>query len=349
MHCFWCPRRYVHQQAIFHLPTGRWESVTARPTSEIRGSYRSVAVSKCPLEEVAPRVRGGGGAAAVGGGSRGAEIGQGVERRLTYSKARRFARTVHEEAPPLDVNPADEEQRDDDGDDDAFGKTPVDGDIYLFSNSNFTDVQRELYSLAITETSTTSTFTSTASSDALPSSQVEARSTNLTARLPSSPHAHSHPSPVAVQAQQPPGLRFPFAAHIGHHLVLGGTYLSQSAAQFAVWALNLRTWQWEKISAQVLEGSGGKVVRRGENGEAMMGGGGGLEETGLPGGSWNRAVYWPSEEVAMLDASDEKEEGTDEQRRERQEQGGKLLVFGNRYRNLQDDCESSAPSLSLLR
>ncbi|KAJ9091280.1 hypothetical protein QFC21_007269 [Naganishia friedmannii] len=303
---------YVHQQVIFHIPTRRWESVTVRPSNEIRGSYRSVAVSSCALEETVPRFEAG----AAGAG--------GVERRLTYSQPRRRCRRrlgfhAHGETSLDNGNRQEDEEQGA-----AFPASAEEGDIYLFSNSNFTDVQRELYSIAITESAITTDGSTP---------PVEANSTNLTAHLPSSPHAHAHTS--AVQ-QQPPGLRFPFAAHIGHHLVLGGTYLSQSTAQFAVWALNLRTWQWEKISAHVLEGSGGKVVRRGESG-SVIGGGGGLEETGLPGGSWNRAVYWPSQEASMTDAYEEIEEGKGVQ--QRQDQGGKLLVFGNRYKDLQDDYE----------
>ncbi|KAJ9115980.1 hypothetical protein QFC22_005123 [Naganishia vaughanmartiniae] len=304
--------------------------------SEIRGSYRSVAVSRSALEEVVPCAA----AAPVAAGGGGRSV---VERQLTYSRPRRYR---HHHGLTGALPNDDANQREEQGQREP-STAPDGGDIYLFSNSNFTDVQRELHSIAVVVTDSSNPGTSSPRRR-----QVSAKSTNLTSYLPPSPSGHAHAHSSAVPGQQPPGLRFPFAAHVGHHLVLGGTYLSQSAAQFAVWALNFRTWQWEKISAHVLEGSGGKVVRRrGESGEMVMaGGGGGLEETGLPGGSWNRAVYWPAgaAEAEVIDVTHEHaaaaEHGKEKQRRK---QGGKLLVFGNRYRNLQDDCESSALFLLL--
>lgn len=96
----------------------------------------------------------------------------------------------------------------------------------------------------------------------------------------------------------PPGLRFPFAAIIGHHLIIAGTYLSHLEQNYAVWALDRRVGRWKKIEAGVL----------GSDGSAGMGNG-----EGLGGGSWNKAVVW--------------------------EEGGKMFVFGNKYRSLQEDCE----------
>lgn len=151
------------------------------------------------------------------------------------------------------------------------------GDVYVFSNSNFTDVHRELHTISLEE--------------------EEVRMTDLTTFMGST---------ATATTVQPPGLRFPFAAQVGRYLVVGGTYLSQSSQQFALWSLDLGTWQWAKVDAGVLEGNGERVGR--VDGRV-------LSEDALAGGSWNRAVLWPGEG------------------------GEKLLVFGNRYRSLQEDCE----------
>ena len=159
------------------------------------------------------------------------------------------------------------------------------GDAYLFSNSNFTDVQRQLCAISLDP-------------------GAEAPSVrDLTPRLDASPSTTTTTS----TALQPPGLRFPFATQVGHHLVLGGTFLSASAQQFALWALDLVAFTWRKIDAEVLEGTGERVVPSGQAGAH------GLPEEGLAGGSWNRAVWWAER--------------------------GVLVVFGNRYRSLQEDCE----------
>ncbi len=61
----------------------------------------------------------------------------------------------------------------------------------------------------------------------------------------------------------PPGLRFPFGAILGHHLIIAGTYLSASVQQFLMWALDLWTWQWTKVDSIALNR-----------------------------GSWNKATLW---------------------------------------------------------
>ncbi|KAJ9097488.1 hypothetical protein QFC19_006760 [Naganishia cerealis] len=237
--------------------------------------------------------------AAEGGGT----VGKG----LTFSRPRRS--TFNEPSPsPSPSSPPSEDHAHAHAHDQDHVLAPH-GDIYLFSNSNFTDVQRELYSITVVDRETTTT-------------------TDLT------PYLDPGVAHTAPAAAQPPGLRFPFATQISHHLILGGTYLSQSTAQFAVWALNLVTWEWTKIDAQVLEGSGEKVVRAGEAADASSQLAGGVSEAGLSGGSWNRAVYWPRD---LQSAEKEAENKTD-----KEQLGGQLLVFGNRYRNLQDDYEHRA-------
>lgn len=226
----------MYQEATFHLPERRW--VTSREVAQVRGSYRSVSVA-VEWEEVRPS----GGTTEQGGTET-------VADRLTASQRRRS------------------------GERGGDVLTPAAADAFLFSNANFTDVQRSLHALSLDDDDDT------------------VRMTDMTPQLNASP-----------TTTQPPGLRFPFAAHVGGYLVVGGTYLSASAQQFALWALDLRGWTWRKVDAEVLEGMGHGVRRQQ----------GGLPEDGLAGGSWNRAVWW--------------------------EQGRRLVVFGNRYRGLQEDCE----------
>ncbi|KAJ1911853.1 hypothetical protein IWQ60_009941 [Tieghemiomyces parasiticus] len=48
--------------------------------------------------------------------------------------------------------------------------------------------------------------------------------------------------------QLPPGLRFPTAARLGHHLLVSGTYMGREPAAFKVWALDLRSYVWQEIN-----------------------------------------------------------------------------------------------------
>lgn len=208
--------------------------VTSREAGQVRGSYRSVCVA-VEWEEVRPS-----------GGT--TKEGDRIAQRLTGSQRRRGGERGGDVLTP-------------------------DGDAYLFSNANFTDVQRSLHALSLDD-----------------DDDDTVRITDMTSQLNASP-----------TTAQPPGLRFPFAAHVGRYLVVGGTYLSASTQQFALWALDLRGWTWRKVDAEVLEGMGHGV------------GGQGLTEDVLAGGSWNRAVWW--------------------------EEGRRLVVLGNRYRGLQEDCE----------
>lgn len=144
----------------------------------------------------------------------------------------------------------------------------------MFSNSNFTDVKRELQALSPKS-----------------AEQPELETVDVTSQM----------GGIVL----PPGLRFPFGAILGHHLVIAGTYLSASVQAFAVWALDLRTYTWRRLEAFALDGPGTRV----DVGDAR------------PGGSWNRAVCW--------------------------EDKNRLLVFGNKYCNLQDDCEFTRVPKSL--
>jgi len=63
----------------------------------------------------------------------------------------------------------------------------------------------------------------------------------------------------------PPGLRFPSGGVINNHLLVAGTFLTQSTQEFALWALDLRTLQWAKID---------------------------VASDVFSSGSWNRGVLW---------------------------------------------------------
>ncbi|PKY43357.1 galactose oxidase, partial [Rhizophagus irregularis] len=86
--------------------------------------------------------------------------------------------------------------------------------FYLYSNYNFTDVKRELQVIA---PPTTSNY------------QIMDHSSNMTG------------------AFLPPGLRFPTGAILGHHLIISGTYLTNTSQTFSIWALNLANLVWTRI------------------------------------------------------------------------------------------------------
>ncbi|KZS99500.1 uncharacterized protein LAESUDRAFT_667897, partial [Laetiporus sulphureus 93-53] len=87
-------------------------------------------------------------------------------------------------------------------------------DIFLFSNYNFTDVQREL-----------KVFSPLSDGDFT----VSDRSASMTG------------------TSFPPGLRFPTAAILGTHFIVAGTYLSQTYQSFSMWALDLINMTWSRI------------------------------------------------------------------------------------------------------
>jgi len=103
------------------------------------------------------------------------------------------------------------------------------GNVYTYSNSNFTDVRRQIQLSRFDETGDNLSTTDV-------TQQLTARSQNL-----------------------PPGLRFPYASIIGNNLVIAGTYLSAHEQEYTVWVLDLRKAKWRKIEAMVL-GSGGRAA-----------------------------------------------------------------------------------------
>ncbi|OBZ71369.1 Protein ral2 [Grifola frondosa] len=99
----------------------------------------------------------------------------------------------------------------------SYSAPPTDDypcDIFLFSNYNFTDVQREL-----------EVFTPLSDGDFT----VADRSASMTG------------------TSLPPGLRFPTGAILGTYFLVAGTYLSQTYQSFSIWALDLINMTWSRI------------------------------------------------------------------------------------------------------
>ncbi|KAF9187549.1 hypothetical protein BGZ50_001896 [Haplosporangium sp. Z 11] len=83
--------------------------------------------------------------------------------------------------------------------------------IYIYSNFNFTDVKRELQVLTPPQLNT--------------QDHSQSMSGNLL----------------------PPGLRFPTGAIAGQHMLLSGTYLTNTQQSFSIWSLNLSSLAWTRI------------------------------------------------------------------------------------------------------
>ncbi|KAF8974828.1 hypothetical protein BGZ46_009674 [Entomortierella lignicola] len=92
--------------------------------------------------------------------------------------------------------------------------------VYLYSNFNFSDVKRELQVLNP------------------PQFQVQ-------------DHSHSMSGNIL-----PPGLRFPTGAISGQHLLLSGTYLTNTQQSFSIWSLNLTSLAWTRIDTGSVFNSG---------------------------------------------------------------------------------------------
>ncbi|ORZ27113.1 hypothetical protein BCR41DRAFT_347448 [Lobosporangium transversale] len=92
--------------------------------------------------------------------------------------------------------------------------------IYLYSNFNFTDVKRELQVLSP------------------PQFQIQDHSQSMSGNL------------------LPPGLRFPTGAIAGQHLLLSGTYLTNTQQSFSIWSLNLSSLVWTRIDTGSVFSSG---------------------------------------------------------------------------------------------
>ena len=71
----------------------------------------------------------------------------------------------------------------------------------------------------------------------------------------------------------PPGLRFPNGGVLDKHFVVSGTYLTSSKQEYALWTLDLKTLNWNRIDA------GGSVFNQ---------------------GSWNRGILWPRRNTFVI-------------------------------------------------
>ncbi|KAI7879350.1 galactose oxidase [Lichtheimia hyalospora FSU 10163] len=96
----------------------------------------------------------------------------------------------------------------------ANGNNDSSPSIYVYSNYNFTDVQREL--------------------------QVIRSPLGTGATVEDCTHA-------MAGTLLPPGLRFPSGHSLGHHVVICGTHLSPQSQTFSIWALDLGTLAWSRI------------------------------------------------------------------------------------------------------
>ncbi|RKP35387.1 hypothetical protein BJ085DRAFT_2373, partial [Dimargaris cristalligena] len=83
--------------------------------------------------------------------------------------------------------------------------------VIIYSNHNFNDVQRSLHVL------TEPNWRLTDRSDAMTGTSL------------------------------PPGLRFPTASRLGHHLIMSGSYIGSDTSAFRIWALDLRNYSWQEI------------------------------------------------------------------------------------------------------
>ncbi|KAI9593427.1 hypothetical protein BDF19DRAFT_415535 [Syncephalis fuscata] len=99
------------------------------------------------------------------------------------------------------------------------------GSTYVYSNYNFTDVRRELQVLG-------------------PDLHLTDRSRGMTGE------------------NRPPGLRFPTGHLIGDHLVVSGTYLTNTSQTFSTWLLDMRRLVWARLecSRPLHKGSWNRAV-----------------------------------------------------------------------------------------
>lgn len=101
--------------------------------------------------------------------------------------------------------------------------------LFLYSNFNFTDVERQLYRI----------------------------------EPPGAEGIRMHDETGSIVTDVlPPGLRFPSGTVVGDHLVISGTYLTNASQVFAIWALDLVTRRWRRIelSESVRAGSWNRAL-----------------------------------------------------------------------------------------
>ncbi|KAI8071605.1 hypothetical protein BC940DRAFT_293270 [Gongronella butleri] len=106
--------------------------------------------------------------------------------------------------------------------------SPVDnpGPIFLYSNHNFANVNRELQ--IITESSVS------------PAEDISIGKRNNYLAV-------NDLSSLMTGTAMPPGLRFPTGDAIGQYIVIAGTYLSPQCQSYSIWALNTTSLGWTRV------------------------------------------------------------------------------------------------------
>ncbi|KAI8079959.1 uncharacterized protein BX664DRAFT_341898 [Halteromyces radiatus] len=104
--------------------------------------------------------------------------------------------------------------------------TDTPGPIFMYSNYNFADVNRELQLI------TRSSFsTKLAGVDERDINQISVENV----------------SDMMTGSVMPPGLRFPTGDVLGQHMVIAGTYLSPQNQSYSLWGLNTVTLAWTRV------------------------------------------------------------------------------------------------------
>ncbi|KAF9113739.1 hypothetical protein BGX27_000900, partial [Mortierella sp. AM989] len=234
--------QYIEEINVLDLDSWQW--VTSMPFDKHCGSYRSIAVSGGSQGSAIPQI--------------GSEIDQGLSSQLSPTSSEGFPTSYLRKgstASSLHYTPSLRRSSSNlalpkkggpmsrlSGGPGSFGTSPPSDQrssiyrlshiisptlaqqeehpIYLYSNFNFSDVKRELQVLNP------------------PQFQVQ-------------DHSHSMSGNFL-----PPGLRFPTGAIAGQHLLLSGTYLTNTQQSFSIWSLNLTSLVWTRIDTGSVFNSG---------------------------------------------------------------------------------------------
>lgn len=142
--------------------------------------------------------------------------------------------------------------------------------IFLYSNHNFTDVRRDLDMISVGEAPSGS-------------SECELEFTSLSKQM--------------TGPALPPGLRFPVGIVVGRHLLVFGTFLSNTVNNFSIWALDLGREGGAGVkSALDSSVSNGNTKQRDVLAWSRIDPGAVLSR-----GSWNRAVVWKNSVIILGD------------------------------------------------
>ncbi|BFZ55375.1 hypothetical protein PYCC9005_002415 [Savitreella phatthalungensis] len=106
--------------------------------------------------------------------------------------------------------------------------------LYLYCNQNFADVQRRLLVSPAPDAS--------GSGDGGNMQTTSLQFTDFSAKM------------QASEDGLPPGLRFPTGSVFANHLILTGTYLTNTTQTMAIWAMALETHTWKRIELEPVLG-----------------------------------------------------------------------------------------------